>query len=236
MNRALLMSGGLGTRLRPLTNVIPKSLLPIGNETMLERQVRLLESHGFEEIYISICYLSGLFRALLDHLGSRCRSRLIIVEELVPTGPFGSVISLCRKLAAAEDSHPMLIINADVFTDVDFADVYRRFDAKHCMSVVVRNYKYQVPYGVVEIRNDELCAVEEKPTHLLPILAGIYCVRPRIHTFIAESAEPIGVDDVIETLLARGERIGIYTHDGNWIDTGTFEDLATANEFVRAQS
>lgn len=202
---------------------------------MLERQVRTLELHGFEEIYISIHYLSALFRALLHDIGSRCRSKLITLEELVPTGSFGSVIKICRTLASSGDDRPVLVINADVLTDVDLTDVYQRFD-RHCMSVVVQNYKYQVPYGVVKIHNDELCAVEEKPTKLLPILAGIYCVRPRIHSFLPDPAGHIGVDEVIGALLERGERIGIYVHSGQWIDTGTFEDLARANEYVRAQS
>jgi NDP-sugar pyrophosphorylase family protein len=233
------MSGGLGTRLRPLTNVIPKPLLPIGNETMLERQVRALEAHGFEEIYISICYLSALFRAVLGQIGARCRSRLIMREELAPAGSFGSAIQVCRELASVGDDDPVLVINADVFTDIDLGDVYRKFD-RHCMSVVVHSYRYQVPYGVVEIHNDELSAFQEKPTQRLPILAGIYCVRPRVHAFVpgpsGQLGGHVGVDTVIDALLQRGERIGIYRHDGQWIDTGTFEDLARANDFVRAQT
>jgi NDP-sugar pyrophosphorylase family protein len=232
------MSGGLGMRLRPLTNVIPKPLLPIGNETMLERQVKALEANGFEEIHIAICYLSTLFRAVLDQIGARCRSRLILREELTPSGSFGSAIQVCRELASAGDDDPMLVINADVFTDIDLGDVYQSFQKidRHCMSVVVHSYRYQVPYGVVEIQDGELCAIQEKPTQRLPILAGIYCVRPRVHAFVPESPGHIGVDTVIDALLQRGERIGIYRHDGNWIDTGTFEDLARANDFVRAQS
>jgi len=235
MKRALLVSGGFGMRLRPLTNVIPKTLLPIGNETMLERQVRALERYGFEEIYVSIHYLSTLFRALLDQIGSRCRAKLIIVEEVYPTGSFGSAINLCRGLAASGDDQPLLVINADVFTDIDLGDVYRRLD-EHCMSVVIQHYEHQIPYGVAEIRDDELCAVEEKPIRMFPILAGIYCVRPRIHAFLPESFERIGVDEVIDALLKHGERIGIYLHTGNWLDTGTLEDLVKANDFVRAQS
>lgn len=228
--RALIVSGGFGTRLRPYTSVIPKPLLPVGAETLLERQIGTLVSAGVEDIAVALHYLPHLFEGVIKAFSRRRGISVKLAFEAIPMGTFGSVFQACRESLLRGDNTPLLVLNADIVSDIDLAEFHAFGEsANYEMAVAANNYLCKVPYGVITAEDDRVKYIEEKPSLTLPILAGVYFVRPSMTSRCEHlDGKPIGVDDVMRSLIESGTPIGVYRHSGEWIDAGTIEDLETA--------
>jgi NDP-sugar pyrophosphorylase family protein len=238
MKRALIVSGGLGTRLHPLTKVIPKPLLPIGNRTLLERHVEALARSGFDEVIIVVRYFNKLFTSVAESFPVKYSQRVRIIGEESPLGTFGSVLNVCRELLDDCDSTPVIVANADVVSDLDLGSFYSYAEqSHHVMAVVVNDYTCTVPYGVVDTDANLLVAVREKPEVRFPVLAGIYAVRPTLATHVAfDGTRQMGVDQVLTALISSQQSVGVYRHVGRWIDAGTLDDLLKANELFTTEN
>jgi NDP-sugar pyrophosphorylase family protein len=222
--KAVILAGGLGTRLRPFTEVIPKPLLPVGHKSLLEVQIERLRGHQVDEIYLATNYRSEYISNFFGD-GSRYGVRLFVSQETKPLGTAGPVLLLRHKL-----TEPFIVMNGDILSTVDYTRLYRtalelRVDL--CVSIK----KIFTPFGFGRITHDGryVTNVEEKPTFETEILAGIYVFTPGLFELIPPD-ECFGVDSLIKTMLALQRPIGLYELTEYWLDIGQVPDYEKAQK------
>ena len=218
---ALVMAGGLGTRLKSLTEKLPKPMLPVGDRPLMEHIIDQIRGAGIETVSISTHYMP---QAIVEHFGDgdRFGVKIDYVEEGHPLGTAGA-IGLLNELQS-----PLLVMNGDILTRVDlraFSAYHRENDA--LMTVAVRKYDVQVPYGVVETNGSMLDRIVEKPVHSFFVNAGIYLMEPAVQGHI-ERGQRLDMTDLIERLLDAGERIAVFPVLEYWLDIGQPEDYERA--------
>jgi dTDP-glucose pyrophosphorylase len=222
--KAVILAGGLGQRLRPLTGKIPKPLLPIGDSTAIELAIGALASHGVREIFIASGYKA---EQVEEHLGDGSRYGVTLhysVEE-TPLGTCGPLSLLRDRL-----TEPFIMMNGDVVTDLDFEAAYRfAAETKAELTVVTKHDTLSYRYGVVRTDGDFVTGIEEKPTLSNEVLTGIYVVSPAVFDLIPEGSS-FGIDELIDDLLARGRSVARYTTDAYWRDVGDHESYKIANK------
>lgn len=223
--KAVILAGGLGTRLRPFTEVIPKPLLPLGEKSILEVQILGLKSFGFEDIYIATNYMSDYIEAYLGD-GSKYGVRLHFSKEHVPLGTCGPLTLLKDEL-----NEPFVVMNGDILTRLDVGKFYEYALCEGAgLTVGTKIITTPFRFGNVHV-DDQGCIahVEEKPEFNLEILAGIYCVRPELFEYMPEG-EYYGLDSLIKDLLRRREKIARYLIEAYWVDIGQVEDYSKARK------
>lgn len=224
VDQALIMAGGLGMRLRPHTENTPKPMLEIGGTPLLETLVRQLAGYGFNHVALSINYLGDQIR---DHFGdgSRFGVRVSYITETERMGTAGAA-SLMDPLPM----RPLLVMNGDILTSINF----RAFMEFHHstgadLTMGVRTFQQQVPYGVVNTRGLEITSIEEKPTLDFFVNAGLYVIEPDVLASLAQ--EPLDMTDLVERLLSEGgRRVAACPVHEYWQDIGREEDLFRARE------
>ena len=219
--RAIIMAGGAGTRLRPLTEDLPKPMLPVGNRPIMEHLLEGLKASGIRQVTVTTHYKP---EAIERHFGDgeAFGVQISYVSEAQPMGTGGSL-----ALLEAPD-RPFLVINGDIMTDLDFRamlDFHQRHSAT--MTVGVRPYEVQVPYGVIEAEGVEVKKLSEKPSINLLVNAGIYLLEPTVYRYLPKSPA-FDMTDVIQRLLHDGQRVVSYPVGGYWLDVGRHEDYAQA--------
>ena len=173
-NPVFLMAGGFGTRLHPLTKDTPKPLLKVGSKPILEMIIDQFISYGFHNFYISTHFKSEQIRDYFKN-GELHNISIKYVHEDVPLGTAGSLGLLPENLS----DFPIIVMNGDLLTKVDFKNLLDFHDDNHAEATMcVREYDFQVPYGVVEIDNYSIKEIEEKPVHKFFVNAGIYVLKP----------------------------------------------------------
>lgn len=224
VDHALLMVGGLGTRLRPQTETIPKPMLQIGGLPLLETMVRQLRSHGFTKITLSINYLGEKIQSYFGD-GSEFSVAIDYVTESERMGTIGAA-SLMQKPVIK----PLLIMNGDILTTMNF----RAFTDFHLttgadLTMGVRTYKQQIPYGVVNTRGLNITSIEEKPELEFFVNAGLYVVEPSVLADLPK--QPLDMTDLVADLLEHDERqvIACPIHE-YWQDIGREDDLMQARK------
>ncbi len=221
-NVAVIMAGGQGVRLRPLTENVPKPMLTVAGRPILERLVLHLVGYGIREIFISINYLGHIIE---DHFGdgSRFGCRIRYLREKKPLGT-GGPLSLLPKLSAA----PVLVLNGDLVTQANIDAILEfhnegGFVATSCL----KPYQVEVPFGVAEVRGKRLIGFREKPTEQMLINAGIYVFsKPALAMVPKNEAFPI--TGVFEKCLAKNLLVGAHVVDGEWMDVGRHDELKKA--------
>jgi mannose-1-phosphate guanylyltransferase len=230
--KALIVAGGLGTRLRPITNILPKPLIPIKGKPALFWQIERLAEAGATEIEVSTHYMSDYVAAMLAVGVLPPQVRIKACREDEPGGTFGCVGRFAR--VAVE---PFIILNADAFADSDLRAFYEASVVKNTLlSVAIADHIMNCPYGTVGLTSDSMInSVVEKPSLHYSVLVGAYVARPEIASFIPQQ-QPVGVNDVMDRILASGRQIFAYRIAGEWIDIGTPEQLerASALELFRS--
>lgn len=223
--KAVILAGGLGTRLQPFTEVIPKPLLPVGEESIMEVQIRLLAKHGVDEIYIATNYMADYVEAFLGD-GSKYGVKLIFSKEEKPLGTAGP-LSLLKK----ELNEPFIVMNGDILTKLDSSAFYE-FAVSQESDLTIATKIITTPFRFGNVRADEnnyVVDMEEKPEFRLEILAGIYCMKPGIFRFIPDN-EYFGIDALIKKMLAARQKVSRYLIQEYWVDIGQIEDYTTARE------
>jgi NDP-sugar pyrophosphorylase family protein len=221
--KAIIVAGGLGKRLRPLTYELPKPLLPLGDTTIIERLIRKLRTSGATDLYIATRYMGAKIRRTLGD-GERYGVSLHYVEEDRPLGTCGPAALVGDAL-----SEPFLLINSDIVTELDFASFYDdalRSGAALTVGTTVTSVACR--FGVVSA--DDVGVVkdfEEKPRFPVEILAGVYCLDPMVRRFITPN-ESFGIDDLIEALFTAGVTIKRRLITDTWIDVGEIDDYQRA--------
>jgi NDP-sugar pyrophosphorylase family protein len=220
----VIMAGGLGARLRPLTNDIPKPLLKVGSRPVLETIIENFAAQGFQRITLCINYRGDMIR---DHFGDGSRWDLEIsyVEEPNRMGTAGALTLLPER-----PREPFVVMNGDLLTKVDFVrllDFHQRqgFSA----TVAMREYSYQIPYGVLQI-NDEYQVMQmvEKPMERRYVSAGIYILNPETIDLIPRD-EYYDIPTLFNALMAQNRTVGSFPLRDYWIDIGRIEDLERAS-------
>ena len=222
--RAVILAGGMGTRLRPYTVVLPKPLMPIGDYPILEVVIRQLAAHGFEHVTMAVNHQAELIRAFFGD-GSKWRLEIDYSLEDRPLGTMG-------PLRLIPDLPPhFLVMNGDVLTDLDFA----RFHEEHAgegrlFTVSSHQRRQRIDYGV--LRTDghgALTGFEEKPTIPYEVSMGVYMVSREVLRYVP-SGEAYGFDRLMLDLLAAGRPVTVRPFDGYWLDIGRPDDYVQAIE------
>lgn len=226
-NPIFLMAGGFGTRLRPLTNNCPKPLLKVGDKPILEITLLNFIKSGFTNFYISTHYMPEM---IMEHFGdgSKWGVNITYVYEDTPLGTGGALGLLPGDLPKL----PLIMMNGDVLTNMNFLKlldfhVNQSADASMC----VREYEYQIPYGVIQGDNGKITSMEEKPTQLFHINAGIYVVNPEIIAKVKKN-EKIDMPTLLEQKIEAQGNVMMFPIHEYWLDIGRMEDYQRAQADV----
>lgn len=224
--QALIMAGGFGTRLMPLTQDIPKPMLPVGGRPLLEHTIERLTAAGVRQINVSTHYLSD---KITSHFGdgSKFGVKMRYVQEDRPMGT-GGALALLGGI-----DQTTLVINGDVVTDLDFgamAQFHRDHGAAATMAVA--KYDVTVPYGVVQHDGVDVTALREKPILSQFINAGVYLIEPRAQDFL-QHGRLFNMTDLIDRLIASGERVVAFPVREYWIDVGQHADYERVQTDIR---
>jgi len=224
MPQAVILAGGLGTRLKPFTEIIPKPLLPVGEKAVLEIQILTLKKYGFDEIYIATNYKSEYIESFLGD-GSRYGVNLFFSKEKRPLGTAGPLTLLKDKL-----ERPFLVMNGDILTKLNFKKMYQ-FALEKGAILTVGTKKWVTPFnfGNIVSNGDYIKQVEEKPELVFEIIAGIYVMQPEIFKYIPEN-KYYGIDKLIQSLLSRGIPVARYLINEYWLDIGQIDDYFQAQK------
>ncbi len=224
---AIILSGGLGTRLRPFTNIMPKPLLPVGEKAVLEIQIEQLKNCGFTDIYLATNYKSDYIEKFFGD-GSSYGVNLYISKEDKPLGTAGPVKLLEEKLKA-----PFLVMNGDILTDLNFDELYR-FGAAQNSALTVSIKKMVLPFrfGNIDFEGDIVTDIVEKPNIVTYALAGIYIMKPEILQRIP-AGEMYNMDALMKEMLQNGAAISKYELENYWLDIGCDEDYKKAQELFK---
>jgi NDP-mannose synthase len=225
--KAVILSGGLGTRLKPFTEVIPKPLLPIGEKAVLEIQIEHLRDHGFKEIYLATNYKSDYIENFFGD-GSKYGVRLSISKEDKPLGTAGPVKLLQDKL-----KEPFLVMNGDILTLLDYGKLYS-FACGRDSLLTICTKEMITPYqfGNIYTEGDFVTWIEEKPDIRTTILAGIYIFKPELLEIIPYN-EFYCMDTLIKDMLANKMPITHYPIEEYWLDIGQVKDYEKAQDIYK---
>lgn len=219
---AVVMAGGRGTRLRPLTETVPKPLLRVAGRPILERIVLHLVGHGVTRIFLAIGYLGEMIE---EHFGDGhgLGARISYLREDEPLGT-GGALGLLPELPG----EPLLVMNGDLVTQADLGGLLDVHAARGDVATIgIRRYVHAVPFGCVERDGDRVVGLEEKPKLIRDVNTGIYVVAPQLVARV-ERGRPLAMPDLIAMALARNEPIGVFEIDDDWIDVGQREQLDRA--------
>lgn len=224
-NWAVIMAGGQGRRLAPLTEEIPKPMLPVAGRPILERLVLHLVGYGVRRIFISINHLGEVIE---EHFGDGSAHGCSIeyLREERPLGTGGSLRLLLDHGAPPDE--PVLVMNGDLVTQFSVGDLLRSHaDSEAMATVVAAEHDHQVPFGVLTEEDSWLTSFEEKPVFTWPIAAGIYVLEPVLLERIPPGVE-FGLPDLLVECLDRGERVHVWRTHRDWSDVGSPTDLLRA--------
>jgi NDP-sugar pyrophosphorylase family protein len=222
-NVVVLMAGGLGSRLLPLTEEIPKPLLKVGDKPILETIIRHLKSYGFSEFIISLNYLSDKIKEYFGD-GSALGVNIQYIEEKTRMGTAGA-LSLIRSPL----EHPLIVMNGDLLTTINFNSFLSFHEANQFnLTIGARNYSYQIPYGILELSQNRVLDVIEKPIYRYFVNGGIYLLAPEVLTRIPKETH-FDMTDLIRDIIKAGEKVGCFPITEYWLDIGMHHDFNQAN-------
>lgn len=224
--RAVIMAGGMGIRLRPLTEELPKPMLPVGDQPLMERIVNQLRDAKISNVNVSVHHES---EKITQHFGDGTEFGVQIsyVTEDRPLGTAGALGLM------APPQETVLVINGDILTQVDFRAMQAYHQEHNAeLTVAVHQYELQVPYGVVECEEARIRQVSEKPMLKFFVNAGIYLLEPSVYQFIP-NGERYDMTDLIQKLLDEGRSVVAFPIREYWSDIGEHSDYQQAQEQVK---
>lgn len=223
---AILMAGGRGERLRPLTDTVPKPLLPVDGKPIIDYNIEALAAVGINDITVTTRYLADMiedhFSKPVAGVGVKC------VRESRPLGTIGSASLIPRR-----DQGDTLVMNSDLLTTVSYEDMYLHHkDVRADVTIAVLPYVVSVPYAILRTERDRVTGIEEKPTYTYYANAGIYIFSNRLLNTL-EPETRIDATDLIERAIADGYNVAYFPINGTWIDVGSPSDFRQAEELMR---
>ena len=224
---AVLMAGGKGERLRPLTLRTPKPLLPVAGKPIIAYNIDLLYSYGIDNIFVTVNYLK---EQIADFFATGNDSHLPRVECIAEPTRLGTMGSLSLIYGLTHEN--LIVMNSDLLTTIDFEKMFlyhKETEAALTMGCIP--YNVSVPYAIVRQEDGIVKGMSEKPTFTYLANAGIYMMRREVADSIPHG-EYLDAPELIETLIARGEKVVSFPIDGTWIDIGNPDDYAAADRLM----
>ncbi len=223
--KAVILAGGKGTRLAPYTTVFPKPMVPLGHRPILEIILHQLAHYGFEEVILSVGYLAELIQAYFQNGACPPSIRLRYVKEETPLGTAGPL----SAITGLDDT--FLVMNGDILTTLDYAeliDFHRRHRAM--LTIATHHKRVKVDLGVIETDGgDRVTGYLEKPETVHRVSMGVYVYEPEVLHYIEPDAY-LDFPDLVQLLLANGEKVMGCPIDAYWLDIGRHDDYAKAQE------
>jgi NDP-sugar pyrophosphorylase family protein len=231
--QAIVLAGGKGTRLRPFTHVLPKPLMPLGEDEpmpILEVVLRQLSRFGFHDVTIITGYLTELIEAFCGD-GRRFGTRISYRREVSPLGTAGGLVLVDRP------REPVLALNGDILTTLDFAAMaafHRSQGARATIASFPRTVR--IDFGVLDFANDPhvLAGYREKPEFSFQVSMGLYMLDPVAWDYLAPGVE-LTMPELLERMRADGHPVHCFRQDCTWLDIGRHDDYAAANETFEAR-
>lgn len=222
-NKVVLMVGGLGTRLRPLTNEIPKPLLKVGNKPILETIIENFAKYGFKDFILSVNYKSEMIEEYFGD-GKKLGVNIHYIHEDKRMGTAGALSLIKDQLT--ED---FFVMNGDLLTNINFEHLLNfHFKDNAKATMCVREYDFQVPYGVVNVDNHRIVSIEEKPLHKFFVNAGIYMISPSVLKYIPENSF-FDMPTFFHHLIQNKENVISFPIHEYWLDIGEIAEYKKAN-------
>lgn len=216
----VIMAGGQGTRLRPLTNVLPKPLIPIGEQTMLEDIMDRFVDCGCHDFFMSVNYKADVIRRYFDNLHN-ANYNISYFQEDKPLGTAGSLHLLKGRISST-----FFVSNCDIIIDEDYSEILKYHRDNHNEITVVAAIKnLSIPYGTLETKEEGLLSdIKEKPEYTFKINTGMYILEPDLINEIPHD-EFYHITFLIEKLMRQGRRVGVYPiNEGSWTDIGNWDE------------
>ncbi len=224
---AVIMAGGKGERLRPLTDNTPKPMLPLGNKPILEHNIDWLKKYGIKNFFISVNYLAEKITNYFGN-GSEKNINIEYIKESFPMGTAGSI-----SLIPSFHNDTLLIMNSDLFTNIDLEEMYLIYEKEKANMVIATiPYNVNVPFAILELDNSRVTSVIEKPIYTYYANAGIYLIKKEMIKYIPSSGK-FDMTDLIKIVLQQKGKVIKFPVLGYWIDIGRHEDYQKAQEYVK---
>ena len=223
-NKVVLMVGGLGTRLRPLTDHTPKPMLKVGNKPILETIILNFKKYGFTNILLSVSYKAEIIEAYFGD-GSKFGVNIEYIYEEKRMGTAGALSLMQDKL-----NESFFVMNGDLLTNLNFENMMKfHLDNKSVATMGVREYDFQVPYGVVNVDGPDILSIEEKPIQHFFVSGGIYILDTETLKLIPNN-EYYDMPTLFENLIDKKMKSTSFPIRGYWMDIGRFEEFKKAND------
>ncbi|HWQ29169.1 MAG TPA: sugar phosphate nucleotidyltransferase [Dehalococcoidia bacterium] len=226
--RAVVLAGGKGVRLRPLTYAIPKPLIPVGERPILEEIIARLRAHGFDDIILAVGYRAELIETYFQD-GASMGVRIRYVRESEPLGTAGALSLVRRRFPTAE---PLLVMNGDTLTRLNMRALWEWHVAGgYEMTIAVRSYESQFPYGVVRTDGDRVTEVVEKPVQRHDVSAGVYVLSPPALDVVPDGV-PFDMPELAMRLICSGRPVGAYRFHDEWLVVDRLDQLEELNRLA----
>lgn len=219
----VIMAGGFGTRLRPLTDDLPKPMLPMGDRPLMQRTVEKFQAAGIRNISVTTHYMP---EKIMDYFGDGAEFGVDInyVHETQPLGTAGALGLIDQP------NEPLLVINGDILTEVDFRAMLSHHQKYQAMiTVAVRQYAFQVPYGVIQCEGPHVRQLQEKPSYNFLVNAGIYLLEPNVYQYIPNN-QRFDMTDLIQAVLEEQGTVISFPIVEYWLDIGQHADYEQAQK------
>lgn len=223
---AVLMAGGKGERLRPMTLETPKPLLEIGGKAIIDYNIEALASVGINDITVTTRYLAEKIKSHFSQPVAGVNVKC--VEENEPMGTIGAVSLIKRN-----EIGNTLIMNSDLLTTVSFEDMYMKHIEENAdITIAAIPYTVSVPYAILAVENNCVCKIEEKPTYSYYANAGIYIMSNSILDKVSDKCRT-DATDLVERAISEGDKVVYFPITGTWIDIGSHTDFKQAQDLMR---
>lgn len=226
--KAVILAGGKGTRLRPYTHVLPKPLMPLGEDDpmpILEVVIRQLARYGFDDVTIITGYLTELIETFCGD-GRKFGVRIGYRREVAPLGTAGGLTLIDKP------DEPTLVINGDILTTLDYGAMYQ-FHRSRGAAATIASYprEVKIDFGVLQFGDDPhvLTGYSEKPEYSFQVSMGVYLLDPMAWDYLVPGRS-VGMPDLLESMRTNGRPVHCYRQECYWLDIGRHDDYATANE------
>lgn len=222
-NKVVLMVGGLGTRLKPLTDETPKPLLKVGNKPILETIIENFANYGFKYFLLSVNYKSEMIESYFGD-GKQFGVNIEYIHEDQRMGTAGALSLMKEKL-----TDDFFVMNGDLLTNINYEHLLNYHKKDNAVATMcVREYDFQIPYGVVNVENSHITSIDEKPLHKFFVNAGIYMLNPSVIQNIPDN-QFFDMPTLFEQLIEKKEKIISFPIREYWLDIGEIEEYKKAN-------
>lgn len=223
-NSVIIMAGGLGKRMLPFTSILPKPLLPLKDQTVIEKIIQNFVEQKFRSFWLSINYKSKIIRSFFDEL--KPSYKVNFIEERKPMGTIGAINLIKNKL-----TNDFFVCNCDTICNPNFSEVLKfHKNSQNILTIVASSKKISIPYGVCEIdKKGNFLKINEKPTKKFIINTGMYLINKKVFKYL--NNKKTDIDTLIKTLKINNEKIGVFPSlEKEWFDVGIWENY---NQYIK---